>query len=97
MFLSSNIREYLTEGKVLKADIVSELAPLAMSYATNMAAAKHALGYSRGGRCQRKCTGAASTPTHIHGRGSRDSIPLQNKEEGGDQTPQFCPTRPKRP
>lgn len=44
VFLSSNTREYVTEGSVLKPDIVADFAPFGLAYAPNMGAAKHALG-----------------------------------------------------
>lgn len=43
VFLSSNTREYLTEGSVLKAEIERDFAPLNIQYASNMASAKHQL------------------------------------------------------
>jgi hypothetical protein len=45
VFLSANIREYLTETKVLKAELQLEFAARNMSYASNMAQAKAALGF----------------------------------------------------
>jgi hypothetical protein len=44
VFLSSNIREYLTDSKVLKVEIANDFAPLQIDYASNMTLAKHQLG-----------------------------------------------------
>lgn len=44
VFLSSNTNEYLTESKVLKPDIAAEFGTINLSYASNMSAAKYALG-----------------------------------------------------
>ena len=44
VFLSSNTREYLTEGQILKSDIAAELAPFDVTFASGMGHAKHALG-----------------------------------------------------
>jgi hypothetical protein len=44
VFLSSNIRDYLTDDNVLKIEIANEFAPLNIDYASNMAMAKHKLG-----------------------------------------------------
>lgn len=45
VFLSSNTKEYLTEGNILKPDIVTDFTELNISYAPNMGAAKYALGF----------------------------------------------------
>jgi hypothetical protein len=44
VFLSSNTRDYLTEGRKLKSEIAAEFAALDVTYASNMSAAKYALG-----------------------------------------------------
>lgn len=44
VFVSSNTSEYLTDGNVLKGEIVRDMAPLKIGYAANMAMAKHLLG-----------------------------------------------------
>ena len=44
VFLSSNIKEYSTEGGLLKAEIEREFTPLNLQFAPNMSAAKHQLG-----------------------------------------------------
>lgn len=44
VFLSSNTNEYLTESKVLKPDIAAEFGAINLGYASNMSAAKYALG-----------------------------------------------------
>lgn len=44
VFLSSNTKEYFTEGGALKPDVVSDFQPLNLIYAPNMSAAKHKLG-----------------------------------------------------
>jgi len=43
VFLSSNTREYVTEGSILKPDIVADFEALGVDYAPNMSAAKHLL------------------------------------------------------
>jgi hypothetical protein len=45
VLLSSNTREYLSESKVLKMDLVPDFSALAIDYAPNMAAAKAMLGF----------------------------------------------------
>lgn len=45
VFLSSNTKEYLTEGRVLQPDLVTDFEVLNMSYAPNMSAAKSFLGF----------------------------------------------------
>lgn len=42
-FLSSNTKEYLTDGKVIKSDIAGDFDRLKLIYAPNMSAAKYAL------------------------------------------------------
>lgn len=44
VFLSSNIREYLTDSNVIKYEIEKDLTLSSISYASNMAMAKHQLG-----------------------------------------------------
>lgn len=44
VFLSSNTTEYFTEGSKLKAEIAADFAPLNLTYAANMRAAKYELG-----------------------------------------------------
>ncbi|BCG87173.1 hypothetical protein MesoLj113c_32830 [Mesorhizobium sp. 113-3-9] len=44
VFLSSNTREYLTEGGILRPEIAADFSKLNLVYAPNMGAAKHALG-----------------------------------------------------
>jgi len=44
VFVSSNTREFLTGGSVLKPEIVDDFAPSQIDYAPNVAAAKHRLG-----------------------------------------------------
>lgn len=45
VFLSSNTKDYLTEGRVLKPDLVSDFERLNIRYAPNMSAAKAYLGF----------------------------------------------------
>jgi hypothetical protein len=45
VFLSSNTKEYFTEGKVLKPDLVPNFTSANMAYAPNMSAAKAFLGF----------------------------------------------------
>ena len=45
VFLSSNTHEYLTDSNVLKREIENELGPLGIQYASNMASAKHQIGF----------------------------------------------------
>ncbi|TFI59749.1 hypothetical protein E2493_02610 [Sphingomonas parva] len=45
VMLSSNTKEYLSERRVLKADIASDFTRVNMSFAPNMAAAKNLLGF----------------------------------------------------
>lgn len=45
VLLSSNTREYLSESKVLKADLAPDLSALGIGYAPNIAAAKATLGF----------------------------------------------------
>lgn len=45
VFLSSNTTEYVTEGGVVKPEIVQDFEPLHITYASNMSAAKHNLGF----------------------------------------------------
>lgn len=45
VFLSSNTREYFTEGRILKPDIASEFGKINVKYAPNMSAAKFELGF----------------------------------------------------
>lgn len=45
VFLSSNTKEYLTDSKVLKADLVPDFARMKIEYAPNMSAAKSFLGF----------------------------------------------------
>lgn len=45
VFLSSNVKEYLTDSRVVKSDIMSDLARLNIAYTPNMAAAKRFLGF----------------------------------------------------
>lgn len=44
VFLSSNTREYQTEGRSLNSDIATEFSSLNLHYAPNMSAAKYFLG-----------------------------------------------------
>lgn len=44
VFLSSNTRDYLSDGKVLSDEIANDLEKLKIMYAANMAMAKHQLG-----------------------------------------------------
>lgn len=44
VLISSNTRDYLTEGKVLKAEIATDLAPFSVDYAAKMQHARHLLG-----------------------------------------------------
>jgi hypothetical protein len=44
VFLSSNTKEYMTEGGKLKAEIEAEFKAMNLDYAPNMAAAKNSLG-----------------------------------------------------
>ena len=45
VFLSSNTREYLSESKILKPDLVGDFQRTNMAYAPNMSAAKALLGF----------------------------------------------------
>lgn len=45
VFLSSNTKEYLTDSKVLKPDLVTDFTRTNMAYAPNMSAAKALLGF----------------------------------------------------
>jgi len=45
VFLSSNTKEYLTDGKVLKPDLVPDFTRTNIAYAPNMSAAKAILGF----------------------------------------------------
>lgn len=45
VFLSSNTKEYFSEGKVLKPDLVPDFSRTNMTYAPNMSAAKAFLGF----------------------------------------------------
>ncbi|MGB3737966.1 MAG: PIN domain-containing protein [Pontixanthobacter sp.] len=45
VFLSSNTKEYLTDGRVLKPDLVRDFGRMNMEYVPNMSAAKSLLGF----------------------------------------------------
>jgi len=49
VLLSSNTKEYLTEGRVLKGEIATEFSALGIQFAPNMSAAKHYLFQGSGG------------------------------------------------
>ncbi|MFC4292727.1 PIN domain-containing protein [Sphingorhabdus arenilitoris] len=44
VFLSSNTKDYCTQGSILKGDIVDDFGKLDLQFASNMSAAKHFLG-----------------------------------------------------